>query len=413
MTPPAALGPDPCFEPVVRLPLPGDRRRIRVVELLATGTNGGAQEHLHNLVTRIDRARYEVSVVSLTSGSAVRRLERTGVPTCVIDEPDDEAAIEAIAAHLAAVDADVVHGHMYRAEVVGTQAAWRLAATGRRRPFVVNTVHSSRIRAEEDRALLRRLTPRMDHLIAVSRAIVRKVEDEGRVGAPLSLIYNGVDLERYDHQEACCTLRAEYDIPEDAPIAGVIARLEPEKGHPTLLEAWPLVLAEVPNAHLLVVGEGSRCDDLRAQAASLGLLGSDPANPRSELGRRVVFTGRRDDVPAVTAALDVAVLPSYREAQGLSILEAMALSRPVVASAVGGIPEMIEDGRSGLLVPPHDPAALAAAISRLLLDHPYADILGRAGRELVHERFCVELMVRAIESIYDDAVAEERRRIAG
>ncbi|HJW23028.1 MAG TPA: glycosyltransferase [Candidatus Limnocylindrales bacterium] len=410
---PTPFGPDPCFEPVTRLPLPGDRRRIRVVELLATGTNGGAQEHLYNLVTRIDRERYDVSIVALGNGSAVRRLERTGLPVCVIEEPDDEAASEAMAAHLAAVDADVVHGHMYRAEIVGTQAAWRLAERGRRRPFVVNTVHSSRIRSEDDRALLRRLTPRMDHLIAVSRANVRKIEDEGRLGAPISLIYNGVDLQRYDHQEACCTLRAEYDIPEGAPIVGVVARLEPEKGHPTLLEAWPRVLASVPDAHLLVVGEGSRHDELLAQAASLGLLGSEPSNPRSELGRRVVFTGRRDDVPAVTAALDVAVLPSYREAQGLSILEAMALSRPVVASAVGGIPEMIEDGRSGLLVPPHDATALAEAVTRLLLDHPLADTLGRAGRELVHERFCVELMVRAIESIYDEAVADERRRLAG
>jgi len=322
----------------------------------------------------------------------------------------------------------VVHGHMYRAEIVGTQAAWRvpeLAARTRptrhrttsanraRRPYVVNTVHSSRVRSEDDRALLRRLTPRMDHLIAVSRAIVRKLEDEGRVGAPVSLIYNGVDLERYDRMEACCTLREEYGIPDGAPIVGVVARLEPEKGHPTLLEAWPRVLAAVPDAHLLVVGEGSRCDDLRAQAEALGLLGSDPSNPRSELGRRVVFTGRRDDVPAVTGALDVAVLPSYREAQGLSILEAMALSRPVVASAVGGIPEVVEDGRSGLLVPPHDRDALARAITRLLLDHPYADLLGRAGRELVHERFCVERMVRAIEAIYDESVSEATHRIAG
>ncbi|MBI3751272.1 MAG: glycosyltransferase [Chloroflexi bacterium] len=429
------MTPDPCYQPVARLPLPGERHRIRVVELLATGTNGGAQEHLLNLVTRIDLERYDVSVISLSAGSAVRRLERAGLPVCVIDEPDDAAAIEAVADCLAAANADVVHGHMYRAEVVGTQAAWRLSerprpaarragaaagkgagasvGSGRRRPYVVNTVHSSRVRAEDDRALLRRLTPRMDHLIAVSRAIVRKLQDEGRVGAPVSLIYNGVDMQRYDHQEACCTLREEYEIPEGAPIVGVVARLEPEKGHPTLLEAWPRVLASVPDAHLLVVGEGSRRDELEAQAASLGLLGSDPAHPSSVLGRRVVFTGRRDDVPAVTAALDVAVLPSYREAQGLSILEAMALSRPVVASAVGGIPEVIEDGRSGLLVPPHDRDALARAITRLLLDHPYADLLGRAGRELAHERFCVELMVRAIESIYDESVAEETRRIAG
>jgi glycosyltransferase involved in cell wall biosynthesis len=129
-----------------------------------------------------------------------------------------------------------------------------------------------------------------------------------------------------------------------------------------------------------------------AQAATLGVA------------HRVVFTGRREDVPAVTAALDVAVLPSYREAQGLSVLEALAMSRPVVASNVGGIPEMISDGVTGLLVPPRDPDALAAAIVRLLRDHSLADILGRAGHDLVHRRFCLEQMIGSIEDIYDDAV---------
>ena len=399
---PAALGVDPCYEPVTRLPLPRSRERIRLVELLATGSSGGAQEHVFNLVTRLDRQRYDVSVLSLSGGPGVRRIERTGVPVCVLDDMPDDEAIEAVAAHLAAVDADVVHNHMYRAEVVGTQAAMALAAAGRERPFVVGTVHSSRVRSEEDRDLVRRLTPRMDHLVAVSRAIVRKVEEEGRIGAPISLIANGVDLARYNDQVACCTLLDDYpSLPAGAPIVGVVARLEPEKGHPTLLEAWPRVLASVPDAHLLIVGEGSQRALLEAQAASLGI------------DRSVTFTGRRDDVPAVTAALDVAALPSYREAQGLSILEAMALSRPVVASAVGGIPEMIDDGRTGLLVPPRDPVALADALVRVLTDGAFAARLGRAGHDLVHERFCVELMVRAVETIYDESVADERRLAAG
>ncbi len=410
--PPASLAADPCFEPFVRLPLPASRDRIRVVELLATGTSGGAQEHVFNLVTRLDRQRYDVSVLALSGGAGIRRVERAGISVCVLDDMDDAAAIEAVAAHLAAVDADVVHNHMYRAEIVGTQAAWSLAAAGRRRPFVVGTVHSSRVRSDVDRDLVRRLTPRMDHLIAVSRAIVRKIEDEGRLGAPISLIYNGVDLARYADQEACCTLHEEYSIADGSPIVGVVARLEPEKGHPTLLDAWPAVLEAVPNAHLLIVGEGTQRESLEGQAAALGIL-AGAADATREERPSVTFTGRRDDVPAVTAGLDVAVLPSYREAQGLSILEAMALSRPVVASAVGGIPEMIEHGRTGLLVPPHDPEALAASLVRLLTDHPYADTLARAGHDLVHERFCVELMVCAVESIYDEAVADERRLAAG
>jgi glycosyltransferase involved in cell wall biosynthesis len=378
---------DPCLDPVERPLVPGGP--VRVVEVLATGTNGGAQEHVFSLLTRLDRERYDVSVVSLSPGSAVRKLQRFGFPVTVIDEPDDASAVRTLTALLADLGPDVVHNHMFRAELVGTRAAIAVAAAGWRRPYVLSTVHSSRIRSEDDRAELRSLTRRMDRLIAVSRAVVAKIEHEGRDGAPVSLIHNGVDLERYDHTGPCCTLHEEYGMEPGSPIVGVVARLEPEKGHPTLLAAWPAVLAAVPNAYLLIVGEGGRREELEAEVARLGIA------------HRVVFTGRRDDMPAVTAALDVAVLPSYREAQGLTVLEAMALSRPVVASNVGGIPEMIEDGVTGILVPPRDPDALAAAIVRLLVDHPYADTIAKAGHDLVHRHFCIEIMVRETEDLYD------------
>jgi glycosyltransferase involved in cell wall biosynthesis len=386
---------DPCLEVVPRAALSGGRR-IRVVEVLATGTNGGAQEHLYSLLTRIDRERYDVSVVALSPGSAVRKLQRAGFSVLVIDEPDDAIAVGALAAYLVEVRADVIHNHMFRAETIGTRAAMALAEIGHRRPYVVSTVHSSRIRSQDDRQLLRDLTPHMDQLIAVSQMVERKLLDEGRTTAPVTRIYNGVDLSRYEAQEACCTLPEEYGMEPGSQLVGVVARLEPEKGHPTLLEAWPEVLRAVPDTYLLIVGEGSRREALEAQAREL------------RIAHRVVFTGRRDDVPAVTAALDVAVLPSYREAQGLSILEAMALSRPVVASNVGGIPEMIQDGITGLLVPPHDAHALAGAITRLLRDHSYADTLGRAGHDLVHDRFCIELMVEAIQTIYDEGARATR-----
>jgi glycosyltransferase involved in cell wall biosynthesis len=381
--------PDPCFEPVPRA---GSRAqaRIRVVEVMATGTNGGAQEHLYGLVTRLDHDRFDVSIVSLSQGSAVRKLQRAGFDVLVIDEPDDAIAVGALAAHLVDVRPDVIHNHMYRAELVGTRAAIALGEVGHRRPYVVSTVHSSRVRSEEDREMLRVLTPHMDQLIAVSRMIEAKLQHEGRTGAPIRRIYNGVDLSRYDHTEPCCTLRDDYGMEPGSQIVGVVARLEPEKGHPTLLEAWPAVLRAVPDAYLLIVGEGSRREALEALTRDL------------RIAHRVVFTGRRDDVPSVTAALDVAVLPSYREAQGLSILEALALSRPVVASNVGGIPEVITDGVTGLLVPPHDADALAAAIIRVLRDHPFADTLGRAGHDMVHERFCIDLMVDEVQAIYEE-----------
>jgi glycosyltransferase involved in cell wall biosynthesis len=370
---------------------------VRVAQIMATGTNGGAQEHVFSLVSRLSRGRYDVRVVSLSHGSSVRRLEKAGFEVSVVDEPDDRRAVRALAEALADFEPEVVHNHMYRAEVVGTRAAYLLGEQGCRRPAIISTVHSSRVRCVDDREQLRQLTPLMDRLIVVSKAIERKIADEGRLGAPVSLIYNGVDLERYNHQQPCCTLHEDYSIPEDAPIVGVVARLEAEKGHRTLVDAWPDVLARVPNAWLLIIGEGSERNSLEAEAEALGV------------SEHIVFTGRREDVPAVTAALDVAVLPSYREAQGLSVLEAMALNRPVVASDVGGIPEMIEDGATGLLVPPGDCQALAGAIVRLLTDHPYADMLAHGGHALVHDRFCIELMVSQISNIYDEVAMKVRQ----
>jgi glycosyltransferase involved in cell wall biosynthesis len=259
-------------------------------------------------------------------------------------------------------------------------------------PVIVATVHSSRVRSAEDRALLASLTPAMDRLIVPSESIARKVRAEGR-DARFAAIPNGVDLSRFASPVPPCRLRSEFSIPGDAPLLGVVARLEPEKGHRHLIAAMPAILDESPDAWLAIVGEGTEADALRAQAASLGIAG------------RVVFTGRRDDVTAITADLTIALLPSLREAQGISILEAMALRRPVVAAAVGGIPEVITDGLDGLLVPPADPAALAAAVVRLIRDPGLRERIGEAGYRTVADRFSIDAQVRRVEEVYDEELA--------
>ncbi|MFH1474864.1 MAG: glycosyltransferase, partial [Chloroflexota bacterium] len=215
----APLPGDPCVKPQDRPPVPGGHP-VRVVELLATGTNGGAQEHVYSLLSRLDRSRYEPTLISLSHGSAERKVAHLGIPVHVIEEPDDAIAVGVVATLLADINPEVVHNHMYRAELVGTRAAIALGEAGRPRPYIVGTVHSSRLRSAEDREILRTLTPRMDHLIAVSRAMKRKIADERPSDVPVSLIYNGVDLVRYDHTDPCCTLREEYGMPEGAQIAG-------------------------------------------------------------------------------------------------------------------------------------------------------------------------------------------------
>jgi glycosyltransferase involved in cell wall biosynthesis len=364
--------------------------RPRILQVLATGGNGGAQESYTGLLLRLDRSRYEVRALSLSAGSAVQRLRRLGVSVTVLDNADDEAAVRELAAWLRREEIDLVHAHMYRAEVIGTRAA--LAAGT---PVIMATVHSSRVRAPDEVALLAALTRHMDRLIVPSESIRRKVEAECREGAEFAVIPNGIDLSRFSSPAPPSTLRGEFGIPRDAPLIGVVARLEPEKGHRHLVEAMPAILEAAPDAWLAIVGEGSQADALRAAAGSLGPVVSE----------RVVLTGRREDVSTVTDDLAVAVLPSLREAQGISILEAMARRRPVVASAVGGIPEVITDGVDGLLVPPADPGALAAAVRSLLADPELRDRIGQAGYRTVAERFSIDAQVRRIEAVYDEELA--------
>jgi len=365
--------------------------RPRILQLLATGGTGGAQESYTGLLLRLDRAKYDVRALSLSAGNAVHRIRRLGLPVDVLDETDDEAAVRELTAWLRREEIDLVHAHMFRAEIIGTRAA---VAAGT--PVIMATVHSSRVRSPEDVAALAALTPAMDRLIVPSESIAAKVRAEGRGGARFAAIPSGVDLARFAAPTSPCGLRRELGIPDEAPVIGVVARLEPEKGHAHLLEAWPRVAAAVPSAWLVIVGEGSECEALRARVSRM------PGAAR----RRVVFTGRRDDVAALTAELSVAVLPSLREAQGISLLEAMARRVPVVASAVGGIPEVVTDGLDGLLVPPSSPDALADALIRLASSASLRRRLGEAGYATVRDRFSIDAQVRQVEALYD----EELRR---
>ena len=129
--------------------------KIVVTELMASGAGGGAQVHVQNLVDELDHSRFDVDVISLSDGPAVRRIRATGTTVHVVDEADDSAALARVLALLEARPVDVLHNHMFRAEVIGTRAALTLAELGLPKPYVVSTIHSSRIRSEEDRALLR------------------------------------------------------------------------------------------------------------------------------------------------------------------------------------------------------------------------------------------------------------------
>jgi len=180
----------------------------------------------------------------------------------------------------------------------------------------------------------------------------------------------------------------------------VVGRLEEQKGHVYMLDAWPSVLSEFPDARLLLVGEGSLRGALERRVKDLGVAPS------------VLFAGFRADVPRVLDALDVLALPSLYEGMPLTVIEASAMAKPVVATAVDGTPEVIREGRTGRLVPPRVPAALSRALRAVLRDPAAAQEMGRAGRDFVLDRFDLTRQVEATARVYRETAGVERRRLA-
>jgi L-malate glycosyltransferase len=225
-------------------------------------------------------------------------------------------------------------------------------------------------------------------VIAVSAAVRAVLRRDGLGDDALRLVYEGVP-DRPPAAGGREALRA-LGVPEGAPVVGNVAALAGHKDQATLLRAARLVLDRRPEVHFVIVGEGPLREPLLALHRELGL------------GPACLFAGFRSDVEALLAAFDVFCLSSHMEGLGTSLLDAMAFGRPIVATAAGGIPEAVEDGVSGRVVPPRDPAALAAALLEVLGDAERRAALGRAGRRRFEERFTDERMVEATLRVYEE-----------
>ncbi len=247
-------------------------------------------------------------------------------------------------------------------------------------------VHPTRGRALE--ALQRFGYSAAHRIVANSEAGAARLRSEGIPAARISVVRNGLDVDAF--------------VPSSSPRARrrivTVARLRPEKAHEVLFAAVARMRDAWPDVRLQVVGDGPRDAQLRALAAQSGILD------------HVEFMGHRDDIAAILTHADVFVLPSRIEASPNAALEAMAAGLPVVASRVGGIPEAITDGVTGLLVPPDSPDALAGALFRLFDDPTYADALGRAARKHVETQYSFDRMVSAFEHLYLAELGRRRYR---
>jgi L-malate glycosyltransferase len=344
---------------------------------------GGTQRQMLELMARLDRRRFRVHPVCFhTEGSWFERVARLDEPVTVFPihgfrRPATAHQLLAFARWCRARHIAILHTCEVYSNIFGLPAG-ALARVPVRIGSRRGLIESPGLQR------VQRYTYAAAHrVVANSEAAADRLRLEGIPSSKIRVIPNGVDL-------AAFPPRVYSDRPRRI---AVVACLREEKRVDVLLDAVPAILARHPDAELVVAGDGERRADLEAQARRLGLLD------------RCRFLGHRDDVPAVLAAADVFVLPSRSEASPNSVIEAMAAGLPVVATSVGGIPELVTDGRTGRLVPPGDPSALAQALVDLL-DHPgHAAELGRAARARIERTASFERMVADFESLYLEEIA--------
>jgi glycosyltransferase involved in cell wall biosynthesis len=377
---------------------PGDAAgRIRILHVITRLVVGGAQENTLLTVAGLDPRRYHVELAAGPEAGPEGSLSPPPgvpfhlVPTLVRDVQPwrDLRALLDLYRLMRRGRYDVVHTHTSKAGLLGRLAA-RLAGV----PVVVHTPHGHVFSGYGPRALIRifvwaeRCLARWTHSLVALTPTERDDHLREGVGEPAqwTVIPSGIPLDRFTGPGAL--RRTDLGLPEGEPVVGCVARLVPVKGVGDLLEALAQVRASGIRAHCALVGDGPLREHLRVQARALGV---DDV---------VHFVGLRRDVPQVLPLFDVVALPSRNEGMGRALLEAQAAGIPVVASRVGGIPDVVEDGRTGVLVPPGDPRALAEALVTLLANPGLRAAMGRAAREAVGRDLGVAAMVERLDALY-------------
>lgn len=398
----------PQTQKIIRVPAHDDDARIPIMFVIGTLNIGGAETQLVEMVRRLD-SRFAPSVCCLASAGPLRdRLDDANIPVTTVGAFGPKPSrgwkrllptlvrlsinIVGFVLHVRAERPAIIHGVLLHAYVFGAIAGGLTSV-----PVVV----ASRRSLSRFKTPLMRLAERIGnwftHYIVANSEAVRQdaIRTEGLSPERIGVIHNGLDLEVYDGVAAGTiqALREELGLGA-GPVAIVVANLHWYKGHEYFLRAWVDVCRAHPGAVALLVGDGPVRAEREADARALGI----EANVR--------FLGRRRDVPALLAVADVLVHPSREEGFCNAVIEAMAAARPVVATAVGGNPEAVVDGETGLLVPALDAGRLAEAMLVVLGQPDRGKAWGLAGRRRVAERFQRSCMVQKYEALYDELLSK-------
>lgn len=364
-------------------------RPLKVLHIIGGGEFGGAEKHILNLAGAVDPQAAELTVCCLFSAPFVEYAARAGINALAVPMRGkaDLGLVRKLSVLIKDGEFDIVHTHGVRANLLG-----RLAARQAGKKKVITTVHSL-LERDYQGAVLRlannlaeRATRSLtDHFIAVSQGLKDRLVAGGIPAKSISVIHNGIILDAIKP--------AEKPSIKEAPLVGIVARLHAVKGHRYFIEAAREILLQRPETRFLIVGDGSYRPVLEKLAGSLGV--SD----------KVTFTGFVEDVYSLMTKLDLLVISSLWEGFGLTAIEALALGVPVVATEVGGLPEVVQHGETGLLAPPANASALAKSIV-WMLDHPLeAGEMAAKGGDMVRRKFTAGEMARRTTDLY--------RKVAG
>lgn len=358
---------------------------------------GGAEEHLLTVLRNIDTNSFCPTVCCIREKEQIgEEIEKLGIEVLSLKRMSkriDFRIVSDLRKIIRQRDIHLVHSHLYHANMYGRIAAF---LSGIRSVITEHNVYLKKYKLHR-RFVNWLLAKRTGRIIAVSEMVRNYVIARDWIGSgEVEVIHNGIDLSRFSSRLGRADAREKLGIPADCFLLGIVGRLSEQKGHIYLVRAMPSLKERIPEIKLLVIGPGALETSLKKEAASLGL------------GESVLFLGSRRDIPDLLAALDVFVMPSLWEGLPIALLEAMSFSLPVVVSEVGGVAEIVVNGKNGFLVPPRDGAALFRTISGLYNRRDLRTVLGENARKTVAEKFNAVTMTRRLEAVYRAVVPSDR-----